>query len=102
MLPRAASHASTSWTVNAQTVLSRRYLRRDQEGSVVETPDELLHRVARAVAAAETHHGGDAAAWEQRFYDAMARLEFLPNSPTLMRCRQARWPALGVLCIARR
>ncbi len=84
MLPRAASHTSTPWTANAETVLARRYLRRDGDGHVVETPDELLHRVARAVATAETAHGGDAAAWEAKFYDVMARLEFLPNSPTLM------------------
>ena len=84
MLPRAASSTSTPWTDNAQTVLARRYLRRDEEGRVVETPDELLHRVARAVAEAEALHRSDAAAWEARFYDAMARLELLPNSPTLM------------------
>ena len=30
---------------------------------VVETPDGLLRRVARAVAVAETAHGGDAATW---------------------------------------
>ena len=84
MLPRPASTTSTRWTDNAQTVLQRRYLRRDEEGRVVETPDGLLGRVARAVAAAETAHGGDAAAWETKFYDAMARLQFLPNSPTLM------------------
>ena len=53
-------------------------------GHVVETPDELLRRVARAVAAAEARHGSDAAAWEAKFYEAMARLELLPNSPTLM------------------
>src|SRR3954470_6011443 len=84
MLPRAASQPSTPWTDNARTVLARRYLLRDAEGHVVETPDGLLRRVARAVAAAEARHGGDASAWEAKFYDAMARLEFLPNSPTLM------------------
>lgn len=84
MLPRAASQTSATWTENARTVLARRYLLRDADGRVVETPDELLHRVARAVAQAETKHGGDAAAWEARFYDAMAHLELLPNSPTLM------------------
>ncbi|MDB4965859.1 MAG: ribonucleotide-diphosphate reductase subunit alpha [Myxococcales bacterium] len=84
MLPRAAEDTSTPWTANALTVLERRYRRRDGEGRVVESPDELLHRVARAVALAEERHGGDVAAWEARFYDAMARLELLPNSPTLM------------------
>ncbi|HEX8950193.1 MAG TPA: adenosylcobalamin-dependent ribonucleoside-diphosphate reductase [Polyangia bacterium] len=84
MLPRAASQSSTPWTDNARTVLARRYLRRDSEGRIVETPDELLHRVARAVAEAEVRHRGDAVTWEARFYDAMARLELLPNSPTLM------------------
>ena len=89
MLPRAASSPSTPWTANAQTVLSRRYLLRDGDGHVVETPDELLRRVARAVAAAEARHGGDAPAWEAKFYDALARLEFLPNSPTLMNAGKA-------------
>ena len=84
MLPRAASQTSTPWTDNARTVLARRYLRRDPDGRIVETPDELLRRVAHAVAAAEVAHGGDAVAWEAKFHDAMARLELLPNSPTLM------------------
>src|SRR5690242_18644013 len=84
MLPRTVRQPATPWTANAETVLARRYLRRDGEGRTVETPDELLRRVSRAVAAAETAHGGDASAWEARFYDVMARLELLPNSPTLM------------------
>jgi len=71
-------------TANAMTVLSRRYLARDDEGRVVETPADMFRRVARAVAAAETHPGEDRAAIEERFYQRMARLEFLPNSPTLM------------------
>ena len=71
-------------TPNAMTVLSRRYLARDDEGRVVETPTEMFRRVARAVAAAETHAGEDRAATEERFFERMAQLELLPNSPTLM------------------
>jgi ribonucleoside-diphosphate reductase alpha chain len=71
---------------NALVVLGRRYLRRDSDGRVVETPDEMLARVARHVARAEETWGGPAAAEaaERDFLEAMARLEFLPNSPTLM------------------
>jgi ribonucleoside-diphosphate reductase alpha chain len=71
-------------TANALTVLERRYLLRDGSGRTVEKPAELFRRVARAVAAADVTYGEDAAASEQRFYERMARLEFLPNSPTLM------------------
>jgi len=65
----------------ARTVLRERYLRQDERGEVVETPDELFRRVADAVAAAEESNV-DATA--DRFYDALSALEFLPNSPTLM------------------
>ncbi|MDS0279528.1 adenosylcobalamin-dependent ribonucleoside-diphosphate reductase [Halomicroarcula sp. S1AR25-4] len=74
---------STLGTV-AKTVLRRRYLRQDENGTVVETPDELFHRVARDVASAEEAFGGDADAVEAAFYDALSGLDFLPNSPTLM------------------
>ena len=70
----------------AQRVLEERYLRRDPEGNVVENPEELFWRVARAVAAAETQYGGEATAARQSeaFHEAMASLKFLPNTPTLM------------------
>ena len=68
---------------NARTVLERRYLLRDGDGTVIETPEQLFARVAAAIAAAEPE--ADARAiWAQRFYDEMAALRFLPNSPTLM------------------
>ncbi|HUS15549.1 MAG TPA: adenosylcobalamin-dependent ribonucleoside-diphosphate reductase, partial [Chloroflexia bacterium] len=69
---------------NAVTVLERRYLVKDETGKVVETPDEMFHRVARNLAEAEARFGGDLDAWEDRFYRLMRSLEFLPNSPTLM------------------
>jgi ribonucleoside-diphosphate reductase alpha chain len=69
----------------AARVLRERYLRRDPEGRVVETPDGLFRRVARAVAAAEERDGGPEAAARQAeaFYEAMAARQFLPNTPTL-------------------
>ncbi len=73
-------------TQNALTTLRARYLRKDDEGNVVETPAELFRRVARAVAAAEAGFGGEAATSEaeEKFYELLTTLTFLPNSPTLM------------------
>ncbi|HKL30286.1 MAG TPA: adenosylcobalamin-dependent ribonucleoside-diphosphate reductase [Natrialbaceae archaeon] len=65
-------------------ILPARYLRTNAHGEVIETPEELFQRVARAVAAVEAEHGNDPAEWEARFYESMTGLEFLPNSPTLM------------------
>lgn len=73
--------------VNAVKVLQRRYLRRNSTGEVVETPSQMLGRVAHAVAKVDGLYGKGApeiAATEERFYDMMASMEFLPNSPTLM------------------
>jgi ribonucleoside-diphosphate reductase alpha chain len=69
----------------AARVLNERYLRRDPEGHVVESPDELFRRVAQGVAAAEERYGGPKAAARQfeAFYEAMAARQFLPNTPTL-------------------
>jgi len=69
---------------NAVTVLERRYLVKDDNGQVIETPDAMFHRVAANLAEAEGRYGGDVAAWEDRFYRLMRSLVFLPNSPTLM------------------
>ncbi|HYL57038.1 MAG TPA: adenosylcobalamin-dependent ribonucleoside-diphosphate reductase [Gemmatimonadales bacterium] len=71
---------------NASRVLEARYLRRDSARRVVETPDQLVERVARAVAQAELLLGDAAQArrWEEEFHSALAARVFLPNSPTLM------------------
>lgn len=71
-------------TDNALTVLKKRYLLKDENGEVIETPDEMFRRVARAVAAAESRFGGDVPESEQRFYELMSGSFFMPNSPTLM------------------
>ncbi|MFD1562643.1 adenosylcobalamin-dependent ribonucleoside-diphosphate reductase [Haloarchaeobius amylolyticus] len=68
----------------AETVLRRRYLRRDENGNVVETPAGMFRRVAETLAQAEGRFDGDVEATGRTFYEAMTALEFLPNSPTLM------------------
>jgi len=70
----------------ARRVLQERYLRRDHDGRIIETPEELFLRVAREVAAAEEPYGGPAAVAQQTeaFHQALRSLKFLPNTPTLM------------------
>lgn len=75
-------------TANARTILEKRYLRKENN-RVVETPEEMFRRVARAVAGAERVFRPDIdetelAAIEEKFYTLMTDLDFLPNSPTLM------------------
>ena len=72
---------------NSVTVLERRYLMKDHEGRVIETPKEMFIRVSRAIAEADRNYGADdqeVEATSGRFYHTMANLDFLPNSPTLM------------------
>jgi ribonucleoside-diphosphate reductase alpha chain len=71
---------------NARRVLEARYLRRDAQGKLCKTPDQLVARVARVVAHAELLLGNreQAALWEERFHMLLSSLDFLPNSPTLM------------------
>jgi len=74
-------------TDNARTVLQRRYLRKDHEGRVIETERELFVRVARFIAEADRNYGADDTRVDQTaagFFEIMASLEFLPNSPALM------------------
>ncbi|MCL6613809.1 MAG: ribonucleoside reductase class II, partial [Firmicutes bacterium] len=74
-------------SANARTVLERRYLRKEG-GEVIETPEEMLRRVAKNIAAVEGTSFGkpprEVAAIEEDFYHLMDELKFLPNSPTLM------------------
>jgi ribonucleoside-diphosphate reductase alpha chain len=76
-----------SLSPNALKVLEKRYLKKDEEGKVVETPEGLFRRVAKAVAEADRLYGKSEAEvkdLEEEFYRMLTSLEFLPNSPTLM------------------
>ena len=72
---------------NARRVLARRYLIKDNSGNPIEEPEDMFWRVAHNIAEAELQYGGSEAVveeWAERFYEAMVKLLFLPNSPTLM------------------
>ncbi len=83
---KAQPTSGISLTENALRVLERRYLKKDKQGQVIETPEEMFRRVAQAIASAELIYNPktDVKAREKEFYRLMANLEFLPNSPTLM------------------
>jgi len=70
-------------TVNALEVLRQRYLLRDESEKIVESPAQLFRRVAKAVAKTDKKHGGNPKEGEKIFYEMMAKLEFIPNTPTL-------------------
>ncbi|MGD9252045.1 MAG: vitamin B12-dependent ribonucleotide reductase [Desulfobacterales bacterium] len=71
---------------NARTVLERRYLKKDPQGKVIESPEKMFRRVARHIAQAEKQYGQAERIEEftEVFYDLMTNFRFLPNSPTLM------------------
>jgi ribonucleoside-diphosphate reductase alpha chain len=72
---------------NAMTVLRSRYLAKNADGKVMETPEQMFRRVAENVAQAERLYADDPLASRRaarRFYALMTSGDFLPNSPTLM------------------
>ncbi|OGS74281.1 MAG: ribonucleoside-diphosphate reductase, adenosylcobalamin-dependent [Flavobacteria bacterium RIFCSPLOWO2_12_FULL_35_11] len=68
-------------TKNAKEILNDRYLLRDRNGIIMETPKQLFKRVSKFLASAEINNKIE---WEKRFFNLMNNLDFLPNSPTLM------------------
>ncbi|MCJ2563110.1 MAG: vitamin B12-dependent ribonucleotide reductase [Candidatus Thermoplasmatota archaeon] len=73
-------------TGNAIAVLERRYLKKNDVGEVIETPQEMYVRVAQNIAHADGLYDehADIEKTAKEFYKMMTALEFVPNSPTLM------------------
>lgn len=71
---------------NAIKVLEKRYLEKDEDGNLIEDVEGMFKRVAKAIASADENYTDKAGIEkiETEFYEMMANLEFLPNSPTLM------------------
>lgn len=75
-----------SFSDNALHILNKRYLIRDKAGNVLETPEQMLHRVADAIAEADSAYANRSVVQKsaEKFYELMCKKDFLPNSPTLM------------------
>jgi ribonucleoside-diphosphate reductase alpha chain len=72
---------------NALKVLEKRYLKKDEDGKVIENPEDLFRRVAKSIASADLQYGKSpevVGKLEEDFYLMLTSLVFLPNSPTLM------------------
>jgi ribonucleoside-diphosphate reductase alpha chain len=72
-------------SLNAISILKERYLLKDENGNICETPLELFERVASFVSQAEKIFSSKKENyWRDKFFEKLISLEFLPNSPTLM------------------
>lgn len=82
VLPAYVSDEEIVLSDNSIKVLEKRYLRRDLDGTLLETPAGMFYRVAYHVAQAEVEHGGNADKATKTFYDLLTERRFFPNSPT--------------------
>jgi ribonucleoside-diphosphate reductase alpha chain len=81
------ANENLNFSNQALKILETRYLLKNQHGKVLETPKKMLERVANNIALADKKYGGniqDVQDTAKEFYQVMAQLKFLPNSPTLM------------------
>ncbi len=76
--------------LNSLRVLEQRYLLRDHEGKIIETPTELFWRVANSIASAEQNFGGEPKQAARTFFRMMRDLEFMPASAVLMNAGTTR------------
>ncbi|MCM8788111.1 MAG: adenosylcobalamin-dependent ribonucleoside-diphosphate reductase, partial [Candidatus Omnitrophica bacterium] len=73
------------FSLAAINILKERYLLKNKKGEICETSKQLFYRVANYVAQAERNFSQNKESfYRDLFYKMMSRLEFLPNSPTLM------------------
>lgn len=83
-------------SAHALAVLEKRFLQRDQNGQLIEDPQGLFRRVAKAIASVdEIYRDFKREQSDEIFFELMASLKFLPNSPTLMNAGLSRGQLSG-------
>lgn len=81
-IPTYVSDEDIALSENSIKVLEKRYLRRDIDGNLLETPAGMFYRVAYHVAQVEKEHDGDTTGMTKTFYHLLTDRRFFPNSPT--------------------
>ena len=91
--PTVVSEHGKVLSDQAEIILAHRYFLKNNEGEVIENSEGLFNRVATAVATIESTYLTlpiEAELVRNDFYDIISKLEFLPNSPTLMNAGTAQ------------
>jgi ribonucleoside-diphosphate reductase alpha chain len=82
------------WSENAVTILKKRnYLLRNEEGEVIETPEDMCWRVAVETAKAEENYGAtekEIREIAEEIYNLMVEGKFIFNTPTLTNSGKGR------------
>lgn len=83
---------------NAKQVLTKRYLRKGEDGTPIENIEEMFWRVASHVAKPETKFGYDPNQIAETYYDLMTSKRFFPNSPRIHRSRNTSRAISSLFC----
>jgi len=75
----------SDFNLNQIRIAEAKYLERDDEGNVTETPEGMFRRVARCLASPEKKYCNDKKVneIEEEFYQSLRNLEFIPGGRTL-------------------
>ncbi|MBI5152539.1 ribonucleoside reductase class II [Candidatus Peregrinibacteria bacterium] len=84
ILGKGKAEKNLNFSNNALKILEKRYLLKDENGNLIETPEDLVHRIANAIAQADKNYNANVEKTSEEFFNMIANLEFMPNSPTLM------------------
>jgi ribonucleotide reductase alpha subunit len=57
LTPEEEERVNNSFSENALKMMKKRYLLRDEEGTILENPAQMLHRIAHALADVEKQYG---------------------------------------------
>ena len=87
ILGKANADENLNFSNNALEVLKRRYLVKDENGKIIESPRQMVERISNNIAQADRNYGAseeEVQATAKKFYDVMANLDYMPNTPTIM------------------